>query len=134
MASALTYVDTSAILGILLEEDDARDLAIRLYSASDRVISIVNAVEAVLGMGKNIQDYRRASHIVERFLDAAKIRTIAVEPAIYAIVADAAARYGKGAGGRLNYGDLISYGMTKFLGAPILFKGNDFSRTDLEFA
>lgn len=69
-------------------------------------------------------------------LDAWLIRrTIEIHPVDQALAqraADAFARFGKGrhpAG--LNFGDCFSYALAQSLGAPLLFKGNDFARTDL---
>lgn len=55
---------------------------------------------------------------------------------ISAIAVDAAQRYGNGPGypGILNLGDCFSYATAKHLKAPLLFKGDDFSRTDIEAA
>ena len=49
---------------------------------------------------------------------------------------EARIRFGKGmgAGGRLNFGDAFSYALAKSNGAPLLFTGDDFSRTDIEDA
>lgn len=44
-------------------------------------------------------------------------------------------RYGKGRNpARLNFGDCFSYALAKQTGEPLLFKGNDFSETDIERA
>jgi ribonuclease VapC len=52
------------------------------------------------------------------------------------LAADAAERYGRGSRhpARLNFGDCLSYAVAKHLKAPLLFKGNDFTHTDIESA
>ena len=59
-----------------------------------------------------------------------------VSPRIADIAFDAYRKYGKGTGhgASLNYGDCFSYALAKHLDAPLLFKGDDFSRTDLRSA
>ena len=59
-----------------------------------------------------------------------------VSPRIADIAFDAYRRYGKGSGheAALNYGDCFSYALAKYLDAPLLFKGDDFSKTDLRSA
>jgi ribonuclease VapC len=49
------------------------------------------------------------------------------------IARDAHARFGKGSGhpAQLNFGDCFSYALARALDAPLLFKGNDFSHTDI---
>lgn len=45
---------------------------------------------------------------------------------------DAWLRFGKGRHpARLNMGDCCSYALAKHTGEPLLFKGNDFNKTDL---
>jgi ribonuclease VapC len=55
---------------------------------------------------------------------------------ITALAVAAAERYGNGVGypGILNLGDCFSYATAKHLNATLLFKGDDFSRTDIEAA
>jgi len=52
------------------------------------------------------------------------------------VALDAYDRFGKGTGhpAGLNYGDCFSYALAKQSGEPLLFKGNDFTHTDLEAA
>ena len=58
---------------------------------------------------------------------------VGVDAATYADVVDAYLCYGKGTGhpARLNFGDCFSYAMAKRAGVPLLYKGDDFSKTDL---
>ena len=61
---------------------------------------------------------------------------MAVSPRIADIAFDAYRKYGKGSGheAALNYGDCFSYASAKYLAAPLLFNGDDFSKTDLRLA
>ena len=69
------------------------------------------------------------------FLDQQALLTVAWDGELADQAALAFARYGKGrhASG-LNFGDCFSYALAKRLQVPLLFVGNDFSRTDLEAA
>lgn len=61
---------------------------------------------------------------------------VEVSPHIADVAFDAYRRFGKGTSHRaaLNYGDCFSYALAKYLDAPLLFKGDDFSRTDIPAA
>lgn len=127
------HVETSALVGILLEEPDAAALLERLHAADRPVTSVVNAVEAALSVGKSIKDYPLAGRLVSEFLEQAGVEILAVTPDLYTDVVWAYAHYGKGVGhpAKLNFGDCFSYALAKRTGTPLLYKGNDFSHTDL---
>jgi ribonuclease VapC len=129
----MTYIEPSAVLSILLEEPDARILSDRLAAAERREINVVGSMECVLGLGKSIRDYGLAAALVERFMQEMRIDLVGVPADQFSYLARAAVRYGKGTGhpAQLNMGDLFSYAHCKRMGIPILFKGNDFSHTDL---
>jgi len=130
------YVDPSAILAILLEDDDASDLRQRLAASFNPVMSVVGKVEAALSLGQKLQDYDVARESITQFCDEAGISILPVQPSIYDDVLKAYRRFGKGTGhpAKLNFGDCFSYAFAKANDQPILFKGDDFKRTDLRFA
>ncbi len=127
------YVDPSAVLAILLEEDDASDLMQRLAASLNPIMSIVGKVEAALSLGQKLQDYDAAREIIAQFCEEAGISVLPVQPSLYDEVLKAYRRFGKGTGhpAKLNFGDCFSYAFAKANDQPILFKGDDFSRTDL---
>lgn len=61
------------------------------------------------------------------------ITVVAMSPDAAGSALSAYARYGKGSSspGILNFGDCLAYGVAVDHGEPLLFKGNDFSRTDI---
>jgi ribonuclease VapC len=127
------HVETSAVVGILMEEPEAKELLGRLNADDNRITSVVNAVEAALSIGRRIRDYPLAGRLVADFLDKADIGILPVPPDLYDDVVRAYSRYGKGTGhpAKLNIGDCFSYAFAKRSGHDLLYKGNDFSQTDL---
>lgn len=70
------------------------------------------------------------------FLGLARVAVVAIEPSAAHGALDAFARYGKGTQhpAQLNLGDCFAYAQAKSLGAALLFKGDDFSMTDIPAA
>lgn len=124
-------VDTSALIAIIRNEPEAEQFA-RLISKSDRVrLSSVSYVEAgaVLDRGGSPVVARQ----LDRLIDASGIELESVTPQ-HARIARAAYRdFGKGSGhpARLNFGDCFSYALASETGEPLLFKGDDFTQTDI---
>jgi ribonuclease VapC len=73
---------------------------------------------------------------IEGFLDKHEIGLAAIDDRVATIAVGAFLQFGKGRGhpARLNFGDCLSYAVAKHLGAPLLYKGNDFIHTDIESA
>ncbi len=128
------YLEPSALVGILLEEPDRDQLLAKLVQAERPVMSVVGQVEAALSFGKSIGDYAVAGSIVAETIDRLGVEVAAVPSDIFGDVIICYARYGRGTGhsAKLNFGDCFSYVMAKRLAdGLILFKGGDFSKTDL---
>jgi ribonuclease VapC len=127
------FVETSALVAILLQEPEKDDFLHRIETAGIRKTSVVNAFEAALAVGRVIEDYRRASELVTLFLREAGIEMIPVDGDCYEIAIDAFARFGRGTThpAKLNFGDCLSYAAARRAGLPVLFKGRDFARTDI---
>jgi ribonuclease VapC len=70
------------------------------------------------------------------FLSAARIKVEPVDPVVAHLALEAFDRYGKGTGhpARLNLGDCFIYAHAKAAGGALLYKGQDFSKTDIESA
>lgn len=127
-------VETSAIVAILLDEPE-HDRFLAAINASPRpCTTVANAVEASLGVGKQIGDFARAGEIVKAFADETGVVIHDIPSELLQAVVDAYARYGKGTShaARLNFGDCFSYAFAKAHGLPLLFKGDDFSKTDVQ--
>lgn len=127
------YIETSAIVAILTGEVEAPELLLRLEGSGEPFTSVVTKVEAALVIGKAMSDFIRGAEVVEEFLNRLGVRTDGVSAELYHEVMKAAAAYGKGSGhaAKLNFGDCFSYAAAKQAKTTLLYKGDDFSRTDL---
>ena len=130
-------VDASALLAILLDEPDARQFAVALAEADSPRIPAPNWVEVVMRLESMCANDDQAFETADRLLaHYTTNRLLLIEgfSSQHAIVARQAFRqYGKGRHpAALNFGDCIAYAVAKFEKLPLLFKGNDFSKTDIE--
>lgn len=124
-------VDTSAIVAILRAEPEAAEFATAIEEATHPRISAVNYVEAAA-----VIDGSRDPVASRRFDDLLRVGGIAIEAVteVQARIAREAYRdFGKGSGhpAKLNFGDCFAYALAKAMDEAILFKGEDFTHTDL---
>ncbi len=123
-------VDTSALLAILFGEPERDRFIEALASASRVLISSGTLVEASL-----VVESRRgevAGRELDLFLHRAGVETRAVDADQVEVARAAWRRYGKGRHpAALNFGDLFAYALARVTGDALLFKGDDFSRTDI---
>jgi ribonuclease VapC len=123
-------VDTSAIVGLLLGEAEAPEIASRMALASILLISEANWVEASLVMSarKGAEGLRALAALSEM----TGLERIPVDRPIGDAAIAAWERFGKGRHpASLNFGDCFAYALSRCAGLPLLFKGDDFSRTDV---
>jgi len=126
-------VETSAIVAMMLEEPEAEALMEQVHSSDSPVTTVVNAFEAALSVGRTLNNHLLSAELVPQFLKSAGIEMVGVGAALYPAIVDAYLRFGKGTGhpAKLNFGDCFSYAYAKQIGVPLLYKGNDFAKTDL---
>lgn len=139
------FVDASAIVAIIKGEPEAGGFIAALGSAKGKVLSspiarfeavISLAVQMARGRGEQHmtgEDYQAAEELVEELFKTVGIREMHVTESIGRHAREAAATYGKVAGhpAKLNMGDCFSYAMAKAFHVGLLYKGEDFSETDL---
>lgn len=128
------YVEPSALVAILKEEPERDEFLKKVVAAEQPVISVVGELEAALSVGSWLQDYADAGSKVQEAVDRLNIQVVGVPADAYDDAVKCYVRYGRGTktGGKLNFGDCLSYVMAKrAAGGVILFKGGDFSKTDL---
>ncbi len=121
-------VDTSALIAILRGEPDAIALREKLLQAAEPRISAGTLLEA-----RMVAERDGGVVDLNALLSAAGIEIVPVDEAQVDAAHDGFRRFGKGrhpAG--LNYGDCFAYGLARVLGEPLLFKGEDFSLTDVD--
>lgn len=131
------FVDASAIVAMMTDEDQARTLAVRLESSATRLTSAVAVFEATAAVARILAlPVRDAGEAVAKFLALMNIELVALPPEIAPIAVDAFARFGKGQrhAAQLNMGDCFAYACARYYNQPLLFKGSDFSETDIEQA
>lgn len=124
-------IDTSAALAILFDEPEHDRLAELIAEDATRLMSAASRVET----GIVIESRRGAGgrKDFEAMLHAAGIQEVDFTAAHAKLALDAWRRYGKGNHpARLNFGDCCVYALCKATGEPLLFKGDDFSKTDLK--
>jgi ribonuclease VapC len=123
-------IDTSALLAILQDEPERRSFNEAIEAAESRVMSVANYVEVsiVVESRHGAEGLRE----LDRFVDLAGIELVGVDVGQGKIARDAFSRFGKGRHpAALNFGDCFAYALARILAQPLLFKGDDFSKTDL---
>jgi ribonuclease VapC len=131
--TAAIVLDTSALIALLLKEPDAELIASTLVSAAAIRMAAPNWLEvAMVAMSRRgIDGYQQLQQILERL----QVEIVASDRVNAEIAFQAWVQYGKGrhpAG--LNYGDCFAYALAKQRGEALLYKGNDFSKTDIQSA
>jgi len=123
-------VDTSALLAILQDEPERRSFNEALESADSRLVSVATLVEIsiIIESRYGAEGLRDLDLLIER----AGIELVSVDVEQARAARSAYSRFGKGRHpAALNFGDCFSYALARVLGEPLLFKGDDFSQTDL---
>lgn len=126
-------IDTSAVLAILLGESDAQHYESAIAHAFPGRMSAVGLLEAAIVLES--RGGSAASDELDLFLKTADIELESVTVEQAQIASRAWRRFGKGnhpAG--LNFGDCFAYALAETKNEPLLFKGRDFSQTDIEAA
>lgn len=126
-------IDTSAILAILLQEPEAERFIRAITAAQTRLLSAASLLEA--GMLAQYRSGDSGNRDLDQLLITLRIEIATVTEQQAAIAREAHRRFGKGLHpASLNYGDCFAYALARESGEPLLFKGDDFSRTDVAIA
>ena len=133
----MIVVDSSAIIAIFRQEDDAAHYAQRIAADDGPIMSAANILEISIvlrGLKKIPPD--KAERWLDDFIEAAAIRIEPVTQDQARVARTAHIRFGKGTGhgAALNYGDCFAYGLARAMNAPLLCKGSDFPLTDIIIA
>ena len=133
----MTFVDASAIVAILTREPEADAFSDVLEAAEEVVTSPLAIFEAALGVcRKRHASLPEGLRDVREFLRIAGIGVVPITDRDAGTALDAHARYGKGRGhpAALNLGDCFAYATAVHHDASLLFKGDDFGKTDIRAA
>ncbi len=136
------FIDASAIVAILNNEVDSIELLeVIMLEKKKRYVSPLVRFEATAAIARSRSGKRKptpelfemAGKIVSDFCDRIEARDITITHSVGEKAQEAAAKYGKFVGhpADLNFGDCFAYGCAKSYGAKLVYKGNDFSQTDL---
>lgn len=123
----MIVVDTSAIMAVLLDEDSAKNI-IPILTDSNLCICAGTYAELLI-----VSAARNLAQEADELFTALGIQVVALDGAGSRAVQQAYVKWGKGRHpASLNFGDCFAYVLAKDKGLPLLFIGNDFSKTDLK--
>lgn len=124
-------LDTSALLAILLGEPEAPAMVRAVAGDPTRLLAAPTLVEAAAVM--HARKGRGGEVAFDALLERMEVQVVGMSLQAARLARLAYSRFGKGVGDPavLNYGDCLAYGVAMAEREPLLFKGDDFSRTDV---
>ncbi len=136
------FIDASAIVAILNREPGADEIVRRIDDhKGERLVSPLVRFEAVAALARSRsgalrptpEQFEAAEKIIEAFCDSIDAREVSVTPEIGQGALLAARTYGKfvGHAADLNFGDCYAYACACTHEARLVYKGDDFAKTDL---
>ena len=130
---SVIFVDTSAFVAILAKEPDWSDLSGAIAAARVRLTSPVVRLETCIVLAARLLlSPREAEGQFEKLLQQADIAEAPIGTTIGAAAVACFEIYGKGRHpARLNFADCLSYACARAHEAKLLFKGEDFAKTDV---
>ena len=134
----MIVVDSSAIVAVMIGEATETALVRRLHQTprGQRYLSAANYVEAGAVMAGRHADPAAGIAGLKQFLDISSITIFPIDAELAEMALEARIVFGRGFGAAagLNFGDCFAYALAKKLNAPLLYVGDDFSRTDIQSA
>jgi ribonuclease VapC len=126
-------IDASAIVAIACSEPEAAAFEQRIADDPVRLISAATVLETAMVIETRLGELGGVE--LDQWLHKARFEIVAVDAEQAEIARKAWRRFGKGrhAAG-LNYGDCFAYALAAITQEPLLFKGDDFARTDIRAA
>jgi ribonuclease VapC len=123
-------LDTSALLALLLDEPEAESYRVALEEDPSRFVSAATLLESAVVIEAKKGD--AGGRELDLLLHRADVVVVPVDAEHVAEARRAWRRFGRGrhAAG-LNFGDVFAYALARASGEPLLFKGEDFSKTDI---
>ncbi len=144
------FLDASAIVAILARESDADYLLAKIEAATgDCSYSSLSAFESVVSLARQMtnatkgdqvpvppETIDRAQQAVYAFLAEIGAKELDIGGSAHRVAIETCRTYGRLVAhpARLNLGDCFAYASARIAGLPLLYKGEDFSQTDVEAA
>ncbi|MET0557947.1 MAG: type II toxin-antitoxin system VapC family toxin [Solirubrobacterales bacterium] len=123
-------LDSSAAVSVIFRESNYGLLTRAIAGSSEVSIGAPTLFETEIVVARRHD--RAARQLVAEFLENHGVSILSFDRRHWDLAADAFIRFGKGRHpARLNYGDCMTYATARVASEPLLFLGNDFSRTDL---
>lgn len=124
-------VDTSALIGIIQDEEDSAALLHALAAAASPTIAAPTLLEARIVVTAKLGNPARRQ--LDALIKALHISVVPFTENLTDIAADAYRDFGKGSGhpAQLNFGDCFAYALATEQGEPLLFTGQNFAHTDI---
>jgi len=123
-------IDSSALIAVLVGEDGADGFLDALAAQEEKYVSALNHFEAAIVMASRKGE--AGSKALAALVAHAQIEILPFDASQSEIALDAWRRYGKGRHpAALNLGDCAAYALAQTLGQKLLFKGEDFAKTDV---
>jgi ribonuclease VapC len=124
-------IDSSALVAILKDEDDALLFAEAIGAEDYVIVSAVTCLEASMVLAGGSLD-ETAWGPLDALIARARIEIVPFDAEQANLARAAFLKYGKGRHpASLNFGDCAAYALAKSKGAPLLYKGADFAKTDI---
>ena len=126
-------LDSSAVLAVLLDEQDGEAILEKIKTTSPLLMSAANVLECAMRLAPRPGEDRTS--ILDRMLIGLPVQIMTVDETQLRLAREGFFAYGKGrhpAG--LNFGDCFAYALARSRDAPLLFIGNDFRQTDIKAA
>ena len=126
----MIVLDSSILVGIIKLEADSEKL-IELLADEDCAIGAPTLVETRAWCAANLT--RRSSRWLEEFIDGERVAVVPFGRDMADVASQAFVAFGRASGhpAKLNFGDCMAYAVSSVMRAPLLFKGQDFARTDV---
>lgn len=122
-------IDASAIMAIALGEPES-ELFSRVIAVHQGLVGTPTLVESRMALAAKIDD---PDKFIDGFLEPPEVHIVAFSFEMYCAAVDAFDRFGRGRHpAKLNFGDCMAYAVARVHDAPLLYKGDDFDKTDVK--
>jgi ribonuclease VapC len=127
------FVDASAMIAMIVGEGDADELADLLGADGQRLYSAVSVWETIAGLCRtHVFSIPSARTVAQSFIELNDLKFVSIGERELELATQAYAEFGKGRHpAALNMGDCFAYACAKANRARLLFKGDDFTKTDI---